>query len=115
MNSFFPDANILTTSHLLSKDFIKSFDTLKIYINTFFRPKTKSIFGIHNPVGLRYLVQLRVGLSCQRVINDVITSLIHHFRLRKLVKRQQVRQQAVYYYSRPGMQENRPGKIDTQV
>ena len=32
-------------------------------MNTFFRPKTKSIFGIHNPVELRYLFQLRASLS----------------------------------------------------
>ena len=28
-----------------------------------FRPKKRSIFGVHDPVGLRYLFQLRVGLS----------------------------------------------------
>ena len=27
------------------------------------RPKKKNIFGIHDPLGLRYLLQLRVGLS----------------------------------------------------
>ena len=30
---------------------------------TFFRPTGKSVFGIHDPVGLRYLFQLRLGLS----------------------------------------------------
>ena len=33
------------------------------HINTCVRPMTKSIFGIHDPVGLRYLFQLRVSLS----------------------------------------------------
>ena len=32
-------------------------------INTFFCPKTNIIFGIHDPVGLHYLFQLRVSLS----------------------------------------------------
>ena len=63
MNSFFPDA--ISSWNIFIKHFndIPSYDTLKIYINTFFRPKNKSIFGIHNPIGLRYLFQLRVGLS----------------------------------------------------
>ena len=29
----------------------------------FYRPKSKPVFGIHDPVGLRYLFQLRLGLS----------------------------------------------------
>ena len=28
-----------------------------------FRPKIKSIFGVHDPIGIRYLFQLRVSLS----------------------------------------------------
>ena len=36
---------------------------LKIYISCFFRPKTQSIFRIHDPLGIHYLFQLRVGLS----------------------------------------------------
>ena len=46
--------NMLMISHLLI--FLKN-------IKTFFRPKSKSIFGIQDPVGLRYLFQLRVSLS----------------------------------------------------
>ena len=46
--------NILMTFHLLL--FLKN-------INSFFRPITKSIFGIHVPVALRYLFQLRVSLT----------------------------------------------------
>ena len=37
--------------------------SLKTYISSFFRPKKQSIFGIHDPSGIRYLFQLRVGLS----------------------------------------------------
>ena len=63
MNSFFPVA--VASWNLFTKHFdhVPSFDILKKHINTFFRPKTKNIFGIHDPSGLRYLIQLRVSLS----------------------------------------------------
>ena len=32
-------------------------------MNTFLRPNANSIFGIHDPKGLRYIFQLRVSLS----------------------------------------------------
>ena len=52
-NSFFPRilSRILRTFHLLG------------HVLSFFRPKNKSIFGVHDPIGLRYLFQLRVRLS----------------------------------------------------
>ena len=40
-----------------------TFASLKTHIITFFRPKSKSIFGIHDPLGIRYLFWLRIGLS----------------------------------------------------
>ena len=40
-----------------------SFNVLKSHIMSFFRPNIKSIFGIHDPTGIRYLYQLRVSLS----------------------------------------------------
>ena len=62
-NSFFPHAiscwNIFI-SHL--EDF-PSIDSLKDHVLSLFRRKIKSIFGIHDPIGLRYLFQLRVSLS----------------------------------------------------
>ena len=36
---------------------------LKNHLILLFRPKTNSIFGIHDPISLRHLFQLRVGLS----------------------------------------------------
>ena len=48
-------SNILMVSRLLT--------SLKKHINTFYCPDTKSIFGIHDPVGLRYIFQLRVSLG----------------------------------------------------
>ena len=63
MNSFFPDAVASWNICIKHFDDVPSFDILKKHINTFFRPKTKNIFGIHDPSGLRYLFQLRVSLS----------------------------------------------------
>ena len=63
MNSFFPDAIASWNNFIKHFDDVPSFDILKKHINTFFRPTTKSIFGIHDPVGLQYLFQLRVSLS----------------------------------------------------
>ena len=36
---------------------------LKDHILTLLRPEAKSIFGLHDPIGLRYLFQMRVSLS----------------------------------------------------
>ena len=63
MNSFFSDAGASWNIFIKHFDDVPSFDLLKNHINTFFRPKTKHIFGIHDPSGLRYLFQLRVSLS----------------------------------------------------
>ena len=63
MNSFFPDAIASWNIFIKHFDDVPSFDILKKHINNFFRPNTRSIFGIHDPVGLRYLFQLRVSLS----------------------------------------------------
>ena len=62
-NSFFPDA--ITSWNIFIKHFddVPSFDILKKHINTSFRLMNKSIFGIHDTVGLRYLFQLRASLS----------------------------------------------------
>ena len=57
MNSFSPDASASWNIFIKHFDDVPSFDILKKHINTFFRPNTKSIFGIHDPVGLRYLFQ----------------------------------------------------------
>ena len=60
-NSFFPDAIASWNIFIKHFDDYPSFQILKVHINTYLRPKTKSIFGIHDPVGL--LFQLRVSLS----------------------------------------------------
>ena len=63
MNSFFPDAISSWNIFIKHFDDVPSFDILKKHINTFVRPMTSNIFGIHDPVGLRYLFQLRLSLS----------------------------------------------------
>ena len=62
MDRFFPDAIASWNICIKHFDDVPSFDIQK-HINTFFCPKTKSTFCIHDPVGLRYLFQLRVSLS----------------------------------------------------
>ena len=62
-NSFFPNAvshwnNVITDF----KDF-PSFTELKKHITSLIRPTAKNIFDIFNPTHLRYLFQLRLGLS----------------------------------------------------
>ena len=42
---------------------IPTFGLLKKHVFSLFRPKPKSLFGIHDPQGIHYLLQLRVGLS----------------------------------------------------
>ena len=52
-----------------------SFDTRKNYISKLIRPIGKSIFGIFDVMGVRYLFQLRLGLSPLRA-----HKWNHHFR-----------------------------------
>ena len=63
MNSFFPDA-IASWNNLIS-DFnaMPTFNHLKNHLFKLVRPVERSIYGIHDPKGIRYLFQLRVGLS----------------------------------------------------
>ena len=63
MKRFFPDA--ISSWNILISHFINMpiFSELKTHITSLFRPKIKSIFGIHDPLGIHYLFQLRVSLS----------------------------------------------------
>ena len=66
MNSFFPDA-ITSWNNVISHfDRIPSINILKNHIFSLIRPKGKNIFGIYDPLGLRYFLQLRVELSLLR-------------------------------------------------
>ena len=63
MNSFFPDG--IHSWNIVIAHFpnIPSITILKGHIISLVRPDKKTIFNIHDPVGLRYLFHLRVGLS----------------------------------------------------
>ena len=76
MNSFFPGAITSWNNVINHFDNIPSINILKDHILSLIRPKGKNIFGIHDPLGLRYLTQLRVGLSFLRCHKNVITLLI---------------------------------------
>ena len=62
-NSFFPQANSSWNKIISHFEDFPSLDCLKGHVLSFLRPKNKSIFGVHDPIGLRYLFQLRVSLS----------------------------------------------------
>ena len=66
MSSFFPDAISSWNNVITHFDNIPSINNLKNHLVSLIRPMKKNIFGIHDPVGLRYLLQLRVGLCLLR-------------------------------------------------
>ena len=66
MSSLFPDAIISWNNVITHFDNIPSINILKNHILSLIRPNKKYIFDIHDPLGLRYLLQLRVGLSILR-------------------------------------------------
>ena len=66
MNSFFPDAISSWNTFITHFNDVPSFVRLKDYVNTFLRPNANNVFGIHDPIGLRYIFQLRVSLSLLR-------------------------------------------------
>ena len=63
MKSFFPDA--ISSWNVIISHFnnYPSIHTLKSQLLTLFRPKKRNTFNIHDPTGIRYLFQLRLGLS----------------------------------------------------
>ena len=63
MKSFFPDAT--SSWNIVIRNFpnMPTFITLKKYLFSLFRPKPLNLFGIHDPRGIHYLFQLRMGLS----------------------------------------------------
>ena len=62
-NSFFPDAIISWNNIITNLQNVPSFTSLKAHIRFLVRPKGKSTFGVHDPLGLRFHFQLRVDLS----------------------------------------------------
>ena len=62
-NSFFPDAIASWNNFITQFEYFPTFDGLKDHLIAFCRPDAKSTFGLHDPIGLRLLFQLRVSLS----------------------------------------------------
>ena len=62
-NTFFPD----TIKHwnIVISDFAEmpELKIFKSHLLSFYRPDQKSIFGVHDPQGIKWLFQLRLGLS----------------------------------------------------
>ena len=65
-NSFFPDAIISWNNIFTNFQNVPSFTRLKAHVLSLIRPTAKSTFGVHDPLGLRFLFQLRVDLSLLR-------------------------------------------------
>ena len=62
-NSFFPDAISNWNNIITSFDDLPSFEVLKSHLVSLIRPEKKSMFNIFDPLNLRCLFQLRMGLS----------------------------------------------------
>ena len=62
-NSFFPDAIASWNNFITHFEDFPTFDGLKDHLIALLRPDVKSSFGLHDPVRLRLLFQLRVSLS----------------------------------------------------
>ena len=62
-NSFFPDT--IKSWNNIGGEFTmtNSIAIFKKSINELIRPKPKTVYNIHDPIGLKYIFQLRVGLS----------------------------------------------------
>ena len=63
MHSFFPDS--IKSWNNIGNEFtsLSPISQFKRALLAFIRPVKKSVFGIHNPVGIKRLFQLRLGLS----------------------------------------------------
>ena len=62
-NSFFPNAVTYWNNLITSFQDLPTFENLKKHIISLIRPPPKDTFAVFNPPLLRYLFQLRVGLS----------------------------------------------------
>ena len=62
-NSFFPNAVSIWNKTITDFQDIPSFSSIREHTFSLIRPKIKRTFGIHDPLGLRHLFQLRLHLS----------------------------------------------------
>ena len=63
MNSFYPDSIRSWNNIGVQYSSSNSISIFKNHILNLIRPKEKSVFGIHDPISLKYIFQLRLGLS----------------------------------------------------
>ena len=61
--SFFPDAVYRWNRIISDFEHFPTFSELKKHLFSLYRPNSRFTFGIHDPLNLRHLFQLRVGLS----------------------------------------------------
>ena len=61
--SFFPDAISSWNTFISHFEYFPTYSCFKKYMIGCHRPESKPVFDIHDPTGLRYLFQLRLGLS----------------------------------------------------
>ena len=74
--TFFPDT-LNSWSHLGS--FIKSSISLSVFkkrLMEFFNVTPNPIYGIHNPVGLKFLTRLRVGFTFAHISTSIILAIL---------------------------------------
>ena len=62
-NSFFPDAISSWNTFISHFEYFPTFSRIKKYMIGCHRPVGKPVYDVHNPADLRYLFQLRLGLS----------------------------------------------------
>ena len=61
--SFFPDAISSWNRFISGLEFFPTYNYVKKYMIGTYRPEGKPVYDIHDPTGIRYLFQLRLGLS----------------------------------------------------
>ena len=71
-NSFFPDAINSWNNIITNAQNFPPFTNLQLHILSLNRPKIKSTFGVHDPLGRRYLFQLRVRPRNHKTTKDTI-------------------------------------------
>ena len=62
-HSFFPDAISSWNFFISQLDFFPTYSYLKKYMISCHRPEGRPVYDIHDPTGIHYIFQLRLGLS----------------------------------------------------
>ena len=81
-SSFLPRAIDSCNSIMTHFEFVPTFNHLKKYMLALYSPTSKPVFGIHDPIGLRYLVLLILVLifaSVSKPRKTHITSYLNGF------------------------------------